>query len=163
MEITLFILALGIMLVGLAGVILPIIPGTPLILLAAFGFGLLTDFKYITGNTLITLTVLTGVSFVAEWLLTILGIKKMGGSWMGTAGSFVGMIAGLALPGIGLIGFIAGAFIGAVIGEMLAGKNQAQALRAGIGSFIGFLAGSLLKVVIASIMIGLFIWNVLFS
>ena len=86
----------------------------------------------------------------------------MGGSAAGMVGAFVGMIAGLMIPGAGLFVFILGAFTGAVIFEMLAGKKSKTALKAGLGSFIGFLAGTVIKFAIGVVMIVYFIWRVVF-
>jgi hypothetical protein len=86
----------------------------------------------------------------------------MGGSYAGMIGAFTGMIVGLSLPGVGIIGFIIGAFVGAYAMELLINKDSRVALRAGLGSFLGFLAGGLMKFVIGAIIIGVFIWQVLF-
>ncbi|OQX92786.1 MAG: hypothetical protein B6D58_01195 [candidate division Zixibacteria bacterium 4484_95] len=161
-EIVFFILALIVMVVGLIGIVLPVLPGVPLIFVAAFVYALLTGFKSIGGQALIILGILTIVSLVLDWLATVLGVKKMGGSKAGMIGALIGMIAGLLLPGVGFIGFIIGAFVGALVFELLVCKEPRVALRAGLGSFIGFLAGSLIKFVISVVMIGIFIWNVLF-
>jgi uncharacterized protein YqgC (DUF456 family) len=161
-EIVFFILALIVMIVGLIGIILPVLPGVPLIFVAAFLYGLLTGFKSIGGQTLIILGVLTVVSLIMDWLASILGMRKMGGSKVGMFGALIGMIAGLLLPGVGFIGFIIGAFVGAFVFELLVCKETRIALRAGLGSFIGFLAGGLIKFVISVVMIGIFIWRVLF-
>jgi uncharacterized protein YqgC (DUF456 family) len=163
LEITLFIIALIVMLIGLVGIILPILPGVPLIFGAAFFYALLTGFTTINSQILIIFALLTIISLFLDWLATALGVKKMGGSRAGMFGAFVGMIAGLFLPGVGIIGFIVGAFVGAFLFELLIGKEARDALRAGLGSFIGFLAGGLLKFVIGSVMIGIFIWHILFK
>jgi len=161
-EIVIFILALLVMLVGLAGIILPVIPGVPIIFGAAFLYALLTDFATISSQTIIIFAVLTVLSLLLDWLATAVGVKKMGGSYIGMIGAFVGMIVGLLLPGVGIIGFVIGAFVGAFLFEWLISKKAQVALRAGFGSFIGFIAGGLLKFVIGVAMIGLFVWEVLF-
>jgi uncharacterized protein YqgC (DUF456 family) len=161
-EIILFILAIAVMLVGLAGVVLPVIPGVPIIFGAAFLYALLTDFSTIGAQTLIIFAVLTVASMVLDWAASVMGVKKMGGSYAGMIGAFIGMIVGLSVPGIGIIGFIIGAFVGAYAMEFLINKDSRVALRAGLGSFLGFLAGGLMKFVIGAIIIGIFIWQVIF-
>jgi len=161
-EIVIFILALLVMLVGLAGIILPVVPGVPIIFIAALLYALLTDFATISSQTIIIFAVLTVLSLLLDWLATAVGVKKMGGSYIGMIGAFVGMIAGLLLPGVGIIGFVIGAFVGAFLFELLISKKAQVALRAGFGSFIGFIAGGLLKFVIGASMIGVFVWEVLF-
>jgi len=126
-------------------------------------FSLLTGFEYLGWNIIIIFGILTVVSFVLDWLAATYGVKKMGGSKAGIIGAFIGMIAGLLLPGVGVIGFIVGAFLGAFLLELLVNKESRTALRAGIGSFIGFLAGGVLKIVIALTMIAIFVYQVLFK
>ena len=161
-EILLFIIALMVMLVGFVGIILPVVPGVPIIFGAAFLYAILTDFETIGGQTLVVFALLTIASLLLDWLTAILGVKKMGGSKAGIIGALIGMIAGLFLPGVGIIGFIAGAFIGACMFELLFGQKAKGALRAGLGSFIGFLAGGLIKFIIGSAMILIFVWRVVF-
>lgn len=161
-EIIYFIAALAVMMFGLIGTILPIIPGVPIIFVAIVIHALLTDFTVISGQTIVVFAVLTVVSLLLDWLAGSLGVKRMGGSAAGMVGAFVGMIAGLMIPGAGLFVFILGAFTGAVIFEMLAGKKSKTALKAGLGSFIGFLAGTVIKFAIGVVMIVYFIWRVVF-
>ncbi len=161
-EITLFILAVLIMLVGLTGVILPIIPGVPMIFVTALLFAWLTDFAYIGGRILLIFGAMTIAALALDWMAAAIGVKKMGGSYAGIIGAFIGMIAGLLLPGVGFAGFIIGAFIGAFALELLINRNTRKAFRAGFGSFIGFMAGGLMKFLIAAVMIGIFFREVLF-
>ncbi len=161
-EIGLFVLTVVVMLVGLVGVVLPVMPGVPIIFGAALLYALLTGFSTISGQTLIIFAVLTVLSIVLDWIASVMGVKKMGGSYAGMIGAFIGMIVGLLLPGIGIIGFIIGAFVGAYAMELLINKDSRVALRAGLGSFLGFLAGGLMKFVIGVIIIGIFVWKVLF-
>jgi len=160
-EIILFIAVLIVMLIGQIGIIIPVIPGVPMIFAAALVYAIITDFAAVSVNTIIIFGILAVLSLVLDWVATAFGVKKLGGSYFGILGSFLGMIVGLLIPGVGLVGFIAGAFIGAVLFEMLLGKESRTALRAGLGSFIGFLAGGILKFAIGAAMIGVFVWKVL--
>jgi uncharacterized protein YqgC (DUF456 family) len=161
-EILFFILALVIMLVGLIGIVLPILPGLPLIFGAALLYSIVTGFQYIGTKTIIIFACLTLVGMILDYVATSLGVKKMGGSTVGMIGAFIGMIVGLLIPGVGIFGFIIGAFVGAVVCELLIGKEAHNALKAGIGSFVGFLAGGVLRFVIGVIMVGIFFYQVLF-
>jgi uncharacterized protein YqgC (DUF456 family) len=163
LEIILFVSALIFMLVGLLGVILPVLPGIPMIFIVALFFSILTDFTYLSGQTIILLGILAIISLVLDWIATLFGVKKMGGSYFGVLGAFIGMIVGLLLPGVGIFGFVIGAFIGAFLFELLINKESKKALKAGLGSFIGFLVGGVFKLVIGAAMIGIFVWNVLFK
>ncbi len=161
-EIVYFSLAIIIMLIGMGGIILPFIPGVPLILAAAIAYGALTGFVDIDGNLLLIFTGLTIISLILDYLATMLGVKKMGGSNLGMLGALLGMVAGLLIPGVGIFGFIIGAFLGAFLFEIILGKTSKDALRSGLGSFIGFLLGGLLRFVIGAVMIGMFVYRVLF-
>jgi uncharacterized protein YqgC (DUF456 family) len=163
LEIILFVAALIFMLVGLLGVILPILPGVPLIFVVALIFSILTDFTYLGGQTIIIMGILAVISLILDWIAGVLGVRKMGGSKAGMFGAFIGMIVGLFLPGVGIFGFVIGAFVGAFILELLVNRESKKALKAGLGSFIGFLAGGVLRLVIGAVMIGMFIWHVLFK
>lgn len=162
LEIIFFILALIIMLVGLLGIVLPVLPGVPMIFGAALLYGLITGFEVITGRIILIFAVLTAISLFLDWLATVVGVKKMGGSYFGMLGAFIGMIAGLMIPGMGVFGFIIGAFAGAFLFEIILGKNSRQAVRSGFGSFIGFIVGGVLRLVIGALMIGIFVQRVLF-
>ncbi len=157
-AILLFVVSILVMLVGLAGVIIPILPGIPLILGVAFVYDWIHGFEILGWQILVVLAILTISSFVLDWLAGAYGTKKMGGSFVGMVGSIVGMFIGLLAGGV--IGLLIGAFVGAFVGELLNGKTRQQALRAGFGSFVGSIAGGLLKFVIGATMIGLFIWQV---
>ena len=87
---------------------------------------------------------------VLDYLIPVWGTKKSGGSKWGVWGSMIGMIAGLFF---GPLGIILGPFVGAVVGELLAGKNSTEAIRAGFGSFVGFLLGTVSKLIIAGFLI----------
>nr|MBN2277466.1 DUF456 domain-containing protein [candidate division Zixibacteria bacterium] len=165
-EIIYFILALIIMLIGLVGTILPLIPGVPIIFGAIFIYALLTDFATINRDALLIFGILTLVTLFLDWVTTTLGVKKMGGSIIGMIGAFIGTIAGIAvsvmLGAMVLLGMIIGSFAGAFLFEIMIGKDADVALKAGLGSFIGFLAGGLIKVVIAIGMIAAFVWLAIF-
>lgn len=154
-----FIGTLLIMLVGLAGVILPVIPGVPIIWLGAFLYGLYTGFEEINWNVLGAFAILTGLTIVLDYVANLYGAKRMGATGWGIVGALLGMLVGLFAGG--LIGLLIGSFAGAVLGEVLAGKAGSQALKAGIGTFLGFLGGTLIKFIVGSIMIGIFLWKVL--
>ena len=159
-EIILFIVCLIVMFVGLVGVVIPFLPGVPLVLVGTFLYGIITGFGVITWNIILIFIILTGFTFLLDWIATAYGVKKMGASKLGMVGAILGMIVGLFSGG--LIGLIFGSFLGAFIFELLAGKTERQALKAGSGAFIGILLSGLAKFIIGSVMIGIFVWKVLF-
>lgn len=141
-------------LVGVIGSVVPLLPGAPLILVGAFLYAWYTDFISITWTTLIWLAVLTTLSYSLEFLASVLGVKKYGGTSWGMAGAFLGAILGIFF---GIPGLILGPFLGALFLEMIRTGDLKQSLRSGWGTFIGFLLGTLGKLVIALIMIGVFL------
>lgn len=141
MDIVLIVIAFLLVIIGIAGCILPALPGPPL----AYG-GLLL--LYLTGQVtfstaqLISWLVLIIILQVLDYLTPMLGSKYSGGSEYGNRGCIAGTLVGMFFMPWGII---AGPFMGAVIGELLGGNDFPHALRAGIGSFIGFVFSVLLK------------------
>lgn len=147
MDIYVF-LAYALCVLGIIGCVVPILPGPWLaylgILVPFIKGGIVPAWQIWSG--LILCVIVT----ILDYIVPILGTKKFNGSKYGIWGCTIGTIIGLFfLP----IGIIAGPFIGAVIGELYAGKKSDEALRAGLGSFFGFLAGTLIKVIVCFIFI----------
>ncbi|MDR0364623.1 MAG: DUF456 domain-containing protein [Bacteroidales bacterium] len=149
MDIFLIILGFILLIVGFLGCILPIIPGVPLcyaaILLLHFTTKVNFSVEFLVGWGVVVIAMQ-----IIDYFIPIWGTKKFGGSRLGTIGSFVGVVIGLFF---GLLGIIIGPFIGAVAGELIAGKESRQAFKAGFGSFVGFLIGTIGKLVVSSILI----------
>ncbi len=155
-----FIITLLIMLAGLAGTVIPLLPGIPLIFAGYLLFGLLTHWQYYSLNSMVVLGMITALSVLLDYWVGAAGAKKYGASSAGVWGALIGTVVGIFT--MGFFGIIFGPLIGAVAGELLAGKPQRQALNAGMGAFLGFLAGSLFKLVLGLVMIALFFWWVVF-
>jgi len=147
-DILLAVLAFLCLIVGLAGAVLPL-PGPPL---SYFGLLLLhwSAFAEFSGSLLLTLGLLTLAVSVLDYLVPLWGIRKFGGSRWGVWGSVAGMMVGLFA---GPWGLFAGAFLGGLAGELLAGRDTQAALRAALGSFMGFLFGVLLKTALCLVML----------
>lgn len=159
LEIILFIAALIIMLVGLAGVILPILPGIPLIFAAAAIYGILTGFEQISFQLLMIFAGLTIIGLVADYFANYFSVKKMGGGTAGAIGAVIGLLIGIFVHWLAIIIL---PFLLAVLFELIAGRRGSKALKAGTGAFIGLLFGGLFRFIIGCIMIGIFIWTILF-
>lgn len=153
MGVLLWVLAVILVLVGIAGTILPALPGAPLV-----GIGLLLAawadrFEKVGWFPLVVIGVLTVLTLVVDFLATMLGAKRVGASGLALFGAAVGTIAGLFF---GLPGVILGPFVGAVLGEYLARRNHEQAVKVGIGTWIGLLLGTAGKLALIFMMIGVF-------
>ncbi|MCF6148631.1 MAG: DUF456 domain-containing protein [Candidatus Kuenenia sp.] len=157
-EIILFITSIIIMIVGMLGIIVPIIPSIPLIWIGAFFYAVFTGFDEITWKFLLLFALLTVFSIVIENIGNVYGAKKFGATKWGIAGSILGSVAGFFWAGA--FGLILGPVIGTIIFEMIGGKNYIGALRSGLGNFVGFVGGTLMKGIIGVIMIGIFVWKV---
>lgn len=150
------LIAIGIILilVGLLGAIIPGLPGPPLSFIALILLQF-TSSPPFSENFLIIMGVIMIAVTVLDYIVPIYGTKKFGGSKQGVRGSTVGLIVGvfvLPIMGIvigpfGLLGIILGPFIGAYIGEKMAGQDSDTALKSAIGSFVGFLTGTFMKLV----------------
>jgi len=152
-----FLIAITIILMvgGLAGSVLPMLPGTPLILLGAFIYAWYTNFGVVTWGILIVLLVLMLLSQLLEYLASMMGAKKFGASRWGIAGALCGGFMGLFLGGIA--GIIIGPFLGALLFELFYGKTIKASLQIGFGTMVGFVGGAIGKFIIALTMIGVFL------
>lgn len=160
----LLILSILLLLAGFLGCLLPVLPGPPLSF-AAIVLVHFTRFADFTTNQFVLLGSLALVVQILDFIVPAWGTKKFGGSRSGTWGSIIGLIAGLfflpALGPFGIFTILGGPFLGAFIGEKLEGKDQDSALRAAFGSFIGFLAGTFMKLTASTIIAVYFIKELL--
>ena len=157
-EIILFAISVMIMLVGMAGIIVPIIPSIPLIWLGAFLYAIFTHFEKITWMLLLIFALLTIFSIVLENLGNVYGAKKFGATRWGIIGSVVGTGVGFYIGGP--VGLILGPIVGTVVFELIGGKGYKGALKSGLGNFVGFLGGSIIKLIVGLTIIFIFIWKV---
>ncbi len=155
-----FMLALGVMGVGVAGSFLPGIPGPPLVMVAAALHKLYFGAASVSITVLVVMALLMILSLVLDFVASLIGARKLGATWLGMTGAVIGAIAGLFL---GIVAVIIGPFIGAVLFEMMGGRKFEEAGRAGLGAVVGMLAGTLGKTACAIAMTGLFAISVLFA
>ncbi len=154
-----FALALSIMLCGTVGSVLPALPGTPLLVVAAIGHRLYFGPQGASTWVLLVLLVLMIGSMVLDYFATVLGAKKLGATWRGALGAILGGLIGLffSLPGI-----ILGPFIGAMLLELAGGREFKPSARAGLGATLGLVLSSAGKLLICLLMISLFAANVIY-
>jgi uncharacterized protein len=144
--------------VGLIGTVVPVLPGTTIILAAAIIHRLMLGAdKSIGWKTIIALVLLTVLSYGFDFLGSYFGAKYFGATKWGAFGAIVGMLIGLFF---GIIGLFVGPLIGAVAGEFIAGKRMIDAGRAGWGSLLGNIGAMVAKLMIALAMISIFLINV---
>ena len=155
MEIFIFIISLLIMLVGIAGIFIPPIPGVPVVFLGALIYAVATGFAKVTVGTIILFGALAVLSFAFDSLAGLLGAKQFGATKWGIAGALLGALVGTIFAG--LLGAIVGPIVGAIALEMIGGKEFQESLRAGIGVFIGFLLGTVANIILAATMITMFV------
>lgn len=144
-------------LMGLLGSLLPVLPGPPL---SWIGLLLLYSTDAIPMNlTLLVITFIIAIAiFILDYIIPAVGTKRFGGSRAGMIGTSIGLVVGLVAPIPG--GIIIGPFIGAFIGEMTNKSDSKIAFKAAIGSFLGFLASTFIKFVVAVIYLGIFLSKV---
>ena len=148
-----FILSAVLILVGLAGTVVPALPGVPLVfagmLLAAWA----DHFQHVGVFTLIVLGVLSLLALAIDFVAGLLGAKRVGASSYAIWGAMIGTVVGLffSLPGI-----VFGPFLGAVAGELLVGSRLSRATHVGIGTWLGLLFGTLAKIALCFTMLGVF-------
>ena len=153
-----FLLALGfiLMLVGILGSFLPVLPGPPI---SWVGLLLLYSTSVIPMNwTFLGITLAIALLVIAlDYIIPAMGTKKFGGTRAGVIGTTIGLVVALIFPIFGPFGIIIWPFIGALVGELLNKADKKTATKAAFGSFLGFLTGTFLKFMVAIVFLGLFI------
>lgn len=153
-----YVLSALLVIVGIAGVVLPALPGLPLVfagmLLAAWADG----FERVGAISLVALGALTAVSFVVDFWATAVGAQRVGASRLALVGAVVGTVVGLFF---GLPGLFAGPFVGAALGELGSRRNLrpaglGHAARVGLGTWVGIALGVALKLALTVLMLAIF-------
>lgn len=163
MSYLLIIVAIFLVLFGLVGAIVPGIAGPPFSFLGVLALSFVKGIDYSVGF-LVVMGIIGAIIFVLDYVVPIWGTKTLGGTKAGTRGSTIGLILGLLVTIFFPIGFIAilvGPFIGAYIGEKSAGTADHLAWRSAFGSFLGFLAGTFIKVVYALVCIFIIVKDII--
>ena len=149
MDYVLIVLGVVLIIGGILGCVLPVLPGPPLSYIGLLLLHFTQRYQFST-RFLIIWAIITTVVYVLDYVIPSWGTKKFGGSKRGIWGSMIGLVIGLFFfPPYGII---IGPFLGAIIGELTSGKDSDTALKSGFGAFIGFLAGTLLKLIASGMM-----------
>ena len=153
-SILLWTLALLLVAVGVAGTILPVLPGPVLVLAGLVLAAWMDGFSHVGASTVVVLTGLTLLAYVADFIAGTLGAKRSGASVRAAVGAGLGALVGLFF---GIVGVLVGPFLGAVLGEVSLHGNLERAGRAGIGTWLGMVVGTAVKVSLVFMMIAVFL------
>jgi len=149
-----WILSVALIVTGLAGTVLPVLPGT-LLVLAGIVLGAWIDgFTRVGWPSVAVVSVLAVLAWGLDYVAGLLGARKAGASRQAIIGAALGTVAGLFM---GLVGVLFMPLVGAAVGEYLAQQNHQRAMKVGIATWLGIMAGLVAKVVIAFMMIGVFV------
>jgi hypothetical protein len=159
MTIVLYVLGVALVIIGLAGIILPALPGHILIFAGLVLAAWAEHFTRVGVWTLVAIAIVGASSFLVDFVGAAVGAKRLGASTRAMVGAGLGTIAGLFF---GLPGVIFGPFVGAVIGELTVENDLRRAGRAGVAAWIGFAIGTAIKVALAFVMIGIFVVALVF-
>ena len=149
----LWILCAALILVGLAGTVLPVLPGTILVWGGIVLGAWIDDFTRVSMTTVVVISVLAVLAWGLDYVAGLMGAKKAGASKQALIGAAAGTVLGLFM---GFVGVLFMPLVGAAVGEYLAQKDQTRAVKVGVATWIGIMVGLIAKVVLAFIMVGIF-------
>ncbi len=155
----LWVAAVALIATGLAGTVLPALPGTLFVLAGVVLGAWIDDFTRVGWLPITLVSVLAVLAWVLDYVAGLLGAKKAGASRQAVVGAALGTVAGLFM---GFVGVLFMPLVGAAVGEYLARRDEAKALHVGVATWLGIMAGMVAKVVIAFMMIGVFVAALLF-
>jgi len=163
-ETAAFAIAMMVMIIGLVGVILPVVPGLVLIWLGALGFAIAERFASIDPLTFALITIMIFIGVSADIWMTQLGARLGGASFrsqlMGVAGGIIGALLFLVFGGISAgLGAIIGSIAGVFGAEWVRFRDWGRAVRSGTGWLLGWIASTLLQLAVGGLVIALFLWQ----
>lgn len=154
MDVLLWVVAAGLIVLGLLGTVLPALPGTILVLSGIFLGAWIDDFTRVGVTALVVVTMLAVLAWGLDYVAGLMGAKKAGASKLALLGAATGTVVGLFM---GLVGVLFMPLVGAAVGEYLAQKDQTRAVKVGVATWVGIMVGLIAKVVLAFIMVGIFL------
>jgi uncharacterized protein YqgC (DUF456 family) len=153
LDIALYVLAAALMIGGLAGNILPALPGIPMIFGGIWLAAAVDQYRHLGLWWLVAIGVLGTLGVIVDFVAGTLGAKRVGASRLALTGAALGTLIGMFL---GIAGLLLGPFIGAVLGELASGTSVLRSAHVGAATWLGLLFGTLVKLVLSFLMIGLF-------
>jgi uncharacterized protein len=153
MDIALYVLAALLIVGGLAGAVLPTLPGIPMLFGGIWLVAAVDDYRHLGLWWLLIIGALGSLGVIVDFVASTLGAKRVGASklalWGATVGTLIGMFFGI--PGL-----LLGPFLGALGGELASGTSVLRSAHVGVGTWLGLLFGTLVKLVLSFVMVGLF-------
>ena len=154
MDSLLWIAAVALVVLGVAGTILPALPGAVLVFAGVLLAAWIDDFQRISTWTVMVVGLLALLSWGADFVSGMLGAKRAGASRQAVIGAAIGTFAGIFT---GFIGLLFMPLVGAAVGEYLADRDAVRAGRVGVATWVGLLIGTVVKVAIVFVMVGIFV------
>ena len=152
-DVLLWLLSAILVIAGLLGLVLPALPGAPLLFAGLLVAAWIEDFSYVGGGTLTVLGVLALLTYAVDFAASAMGAKRFGASNRAVVGAAIGALVGIFF---GLPGILLGPFVGAVLGELSERRGPRDAARAGVGATLGLALGAAAKLALAFSMLGIF-------
>jgi hypothetical protein len=149
-----WILSAALIVLGLAGTLLPALPGTAFVLAGIVLGAWIDDFTRVGGVALSVIAVMAIAAWVLDYIAGLVGARRAGASRQAVLGAAIGTVLGLFM---GLVGVLFLPLVGAALGEWLARRDSEVAVRVGIATWLGLMVGLMAKVVLAFMMIGVFL------
>ncbi len=159
-DLIIILISLGLIFIGLLGIFLPFLPGVPVAWAGLLLYAYHTNFLELSTTLVLIFLGITIFTMIVDLIAPIIGAKKYSASKYGILGASLGLLFGIFI--LGPIGILVGPFVGAMLGELLIGKTEKESMRAAFGTFLGFLAGTVIKLVAVLSMAGFLIYSLLF-
>jgi hypothetical protein len=160
MHVFLYVVAAALILIGLAGAVVPMLPGIPIMFGGIWLAAAVDHYQHVSAGWLIGIGIVAAVGLILDFAAAALGAKRVGASAQAIAGALIGTVVGIFL---GIPGLIFGPFAGALIGELMAGRTVERSAHVGIATWAGLIFGTLMKLAASIMMAVLFAaawwWN----
>jgi uncharacterized protein len=160
MDIALYVLAALLIVGGMAGAVMPTLPGIPMIFGGIWLAAAVDHYRHLGMWWLLIIGALGSVGVIVDFIASALGARRVGASRLALWGASLGTLIGMFF---GVLGLLFGPFVGALLGELASGNSVLRSAHVGVGTWLGLLFGTLLKLVISFVMVGLFGLALLFG
>jgi uncharacterized protein YqgC (DUF456 family) len=159
LVVLLWVLVVVLIVVGVLGNVIPVLPGAVFVFAGIALGAWIDDFARVSGAVVIVAAVLMGLSWLVDYLSGVLGARRVGASREAIIGALLGTVAGIFT---GLVGVLFLPLVGAAVGEYIAVRDMPRAGSVGVATWIGMIVGIAVKLALSFVMIGLFVFALLF-